>query len=89
MIGFSTLHLLAGGIDPLLFILVQARIALIAISKECRSGSIFLMKAQLIYILTAMVFIISAPSDEFTSLSVTTYDEKDTRNITGSSALCV
>ena len=89
MIGFYILHLLARGIYPLLFILVQARIALIAISKECRSGSIFLLKAQWVYILTALVCIISALSDEFASLSVTSYDEKDTRNITGSSALDV
>ena len=89
MIGFYILHLLARGIYHLLFILLQARIALIAISKECRSGSIFLLKAQCVYIITALVFIISALSDEFASLSVTSYDEKDTRNITGSSALDV
>ena len=88
MIGFYTLHLISRGIYPLVFtLLVQARTAFIFISKECRSGSIHRLKAEWLYIFKTLAFLISTPSDDFACLSVSSYKQKGTTNITGSSAL--
>ena len=88
MIDYYTLHPLARRIYPLVFtLLVQARSAFIAIAKECRSGLIYSLKAQRLYILTTLIFFISAPSDEFASLLVSSYDENLFRNNTDSSTL--
>ena len=90
MIGFYTLHLLSKGIYPLVFtLLVQARSAFIAISKECRARSIYRLKAEWLYRIITLVLILSAPSDEFACLSVSSYEEKGTTNKTGNSALDV
>ena len=90
MLGLYTLHLLAKGIYPLtLILLMQARSVFITIAKECLPGLIYLSKAQWLYILTTVLFIIFAPFDEFASLSVSSYEEKIFRNKTGSSALDV
>ena len=88
MLGVYTLHLLAKGIYSLVFILlVQARSVFITISKECLPGLIYRSKPQWLYMLTTVLFIIFAPSDEFASLSVSSYEEKIFRNKTGSFAL--
>ena len=88
MLGVYTLHLFAKGIYPLVFILlVQARSVFITISKECLSGLIYRSKPQWLYILTTVLSIIFAPSDEFASLSVSSYEEIIFRNKTGSTAL--
>ena len=90
MIGFDTLNLLRRGIYHLvLTFLVQARVAFIAILNDCRCGWIYLLKAQWVYILTTLVFVISAPSVECASFSVISCEERVSRNITGSSALDV
>ena len=67
MVGFYTLYLISRGIYSLVFaLLVQARSAFIAISKECRSVSIYRPKAGWLYILTTLVFI---PRREIRSIS--------------------
>ena len=88
--GFYTLSLLSRGIYSHVFtLLVRALSAFIAISKECRSGSIYRLKAQLLYILTTVVFIIFAPCDEFASWSVNPDKENVFGDIKGSSAFDV
>ena len=88
MLGVYTLHLLAKRIYLLVFVLlVEARSVFITISKECLPGLIYRSKPQWLYMLTTVLSIIFAPSDEFASLSVSSYEEKIFRNKTGSFAL--
>ena len=90
MMGSYTLSLLSRGIYSHAFtLLVRACSAFIAISKECRSVSIYRSKAQWLYILTAVVFIIFAQCDEFASWSVNPDKENVFGDITGSFALYV
>ena len=68
---------------------MRACSAFIAISKECRSGSIYRSKAQWLYILTTVVFIIFAQCDEFASWSVNPHEENVFGDIKGSSTFDV
>ena len=68
---------------------MRACSAFIAISKECRSVSIYRTKAQCLYILTTVVLIIFAQCDEFASWSVNPDKENIFVDIKGSSAFDV
>ena len=71
MIGFDTLNLSLMGICDLVFTtLEEAWVAFIANLKDCGCGWIYLLKARWFYILTILVFVISASSVEYSSLSV-------------------
>ena len=88
--GFYTLSLLSRGIYSHVFtLLVRARSAFIAISKECRSGSIYRSKAQWLYILMTAVFIVFAQCDEFAFWSVNPDEENAFWVIKGSSTFDV
>ena len=74
MIGFDTLNLSQRGICDLVFTtLGQAWVAFIANLKDCCCGLIYLVKARWFYILTTLVFVISASSVNCSSLSVISY----------------
>ena len=86
MIGFDTLDLLQRGMYIIVFIfLAQTRLAFNVILKECPYGWNYLFKAYWFYIFAVQVFIISAPSAEFSSVSVISCEEILTRNLTDNS----
>ena len=90
MTGFDTVKLSLREFYRLVFIfLVQARAGFIAILKECHCGWMYLLKARWFYILTTLVFVISAPSVECSSFSIISCEERMSTNITGSSAVDV
>ena len=90
MIGFKTLNLLLRGIYRLVFtFLLQARVAFITNLKDCCYGGIHFLKVRWCYILTTLIFMISASFDECSSLSIISYDEMVTRNVTDCSVLHV